>query len=153
MKIFMKSSFYLRLLPVSILLIFSALIFSAAGVMADVTKKTVPTADGKPAIAKKQPLKKSEQEKILGRIRHKYSQKESFSGRFTQKTTYTDSNETTLSMGKIWIQGPDKMRWEYQLPEKQMLISDGKTIWYYTPDLNQVMIGKVEDIKEARVLV
>ncbi len=58
-----------------------------------------------------------------------------------------------MSRGRIWIKGPDKMRWEFQSPEKQILVSDGKTIWYYTPDLNQVMVGKVDDIREARVLV
>jgi outer membrane lipoprotein carrier protein len=98
-------------------------------------------------------MKKSEQEKILSRIRQKYSLKDAYAGSFTQKTTYTDSDETTLSTGRIWIQGPDKMRWEYQLPEKQLLVSDGQTLWYYTPDLNQVMVGKIKDIKEARVIV
>jgi len=116
-------------------------------------KKTDSIAKEKPAVVATSVMKKSEQEKILSRIRQKYSLEEAYVGSFTQKTTYTDSNETTLSAGLIWIQGPDKMRWEYQSPEKQILVSDGITIWYYTPDLNQVMVGRVDDIKEARVLV
>ena len=96
---------------------------------------------------------KIDTEKILARIRQQYRKEQAFSGRFTQQTTYTDSNETTLSMGLIWIQGPDKMRWEYQMPEKQLLVSNGKTLWYHTPDLNQVMTGSVKDIKEARILI
>ena len=120
-------------------------------VMAETLKKTDTTVKEKPAAATV--IKKSEQEKILSRIRQKYSLKDAYAGSFTQKTTYTDSDETTLSTGRIWIQGPDKMRWEYQLPEKQLLVSDGQTLWYYTPDLNQVMVGKIKDIKEARVIV
>ena len=104
-------------------------------------------------IEKTEKSEKIDSKSILARIRQQYRKELAYSGRFTQKTTYSDSNEITLSMGLIWIQGPDKMRWEYQIPEKQLLISDGKTLWYYTPDLNQVMTGSVKDIKEARIIV
>ncbi len=104
-------------------------------------------------IAEVKKVEKIDTEKILARIREQYRKEQAFSGRFTQQTTYTDTNETTLSMGLIWIQGPDKMRWEYQMPEKQLLVSDGRTLWYHTPDLNQVMIGSVKDIREARIII
>lgn len=129
------------------------LLISASPIMAEMLKKTDSIAKEKPVVVAKAIMKKGEQEKILSQIREKYSLKDAYVGSFTQKTTYTDSNETTLSTGQIWIQGPDKMRWEYQLPEKQLLVSDGQTLWYYTPDLNQVMVGKIDDIKEARVIV
>ncbi len=135
------------------LIAFILLLISVSPVMADSLQKTDSIAKEEPAAVTTVVMKKSEQEKILSRIRHKYSLKDAYAGSFTQKTTYTDSNETTLSTGRIWIQGPDKMRWEYQLPEKQLLVSDGQTLWYYTPDLNQVMVGKIKDIKEARVIV
>ncbi|MCD6293263.1 MAG: outer membrane lipoprotein chaperone LolA [Deltaproteobacteria bacterium] len=98
-------------------------------------------------------VEKIDTKEILARIRAQYRKEQAFSGSFTQTTTYGDSNDTTLSTGLIWIQGPDKMRWEYQVPEKQLLVSDGKTLWYHTPDLNQVMVGSVKDIKEARIIV
>jgi outer membrane lipoprotein carrier protein len=137
-----------RLFAVAILLF-----VLASPALAEVLKKTDSSGNEKSAVVEAAVMKKSEQEKILSRIRQKYSLKDAYAGSFTQKTTYTDSNETTLSTGQIWIQGPDKMRWEYQLPEKQLLVSDGQTLWYYTPDLNQVMVGKIKDIKEARVIV
>ena len=127
-----------------------------SSVMAEPVKKnSVP--DAKTAVpAKIEVVKAAEKidtKKILARIRAQYRKEQAFTGRFTQQTTYADSNETTLSMGLIWIQGPDKMRWEYQLPEKQLLVSDGRTLWYHTPDLNQVMTGSVKDIKEARIII
>ena len=142
-------NFYCRFLTTLLALT----IFTALPVMAASPKAAGSAAEEKASAHKSQVLKKSEQEKILGRIRQKYSRKQAFSGRFKQKTIYADSNEITLSLGRLWIKGPDKMRWEYQSPEKQILVSDGITIWYYTPDLNQVMVGRVDDIKEARVLV
>jgi outer membrane lipoprotein carrier protein len=148
MKIFSNKSISLLLL-ISLIWLF----FSSSLLLAETIEKSSPEPGVKSATQPSQLLPKGEQEKILSQIRQKYSRKQSYSGSFTQKTTYTDSNETTVSTGRIWIQGPDKMRWEYQSPEKQLLISDGKTIWYYTPDLNQVMVGKIKDIKEARVIV
>ena len=147
MKYLMKFDF-IGLFAVALLLF-----VSAYPIMAETLKKTDSIAKGEADVVATAVMEKSEQEKILSRIRQKYSLREAYAGNFTQKTTYTDSNETTLSTGRIWIQGPDKMRWEYQLPEKQLLVSDGQTLWYYTPDLNQVMVGKIKDIKEARVIV
>jgi len=34
-----------------------------------------------------------------------------------------------------------KLRWEYSEPTKQEIVSDGKTLWVYTPTLNQVNTG------------
>ncbi len=145
MKFFLRINFYRLSAIVAV-----CLIFIHPG-LAETAKKTVLKA--KPAVTEKSETAKREQEKILSRIREKYSRAKAYAGTFTQKTTYADSNETTFGSGRIWIQGPDKMRWEYQLPEKQLLVSDGKTLWYYTPDLNQVMTGNLKDIKEARVIV
>ena len=127
-----------------------------SSVMAEPMKKSDLSETQKPVPAKVEAVKaveKIDTKKILDRIREQYRKEQAFSGRFTQQTTYTDTNETTLSMGLIWIQGPDKMRWEYQLPEKQLLVSDGQTLWYHTPDLNRVMTGSVKDIKEARIII
>ncbi|NPA24519.1 MAG: outer membrane lipoprotein carrier protein LolA [Deltaproteobacteria bacterium] len=96
---------------------------------------------------------KDKRDAILKRIRQKFNRPEAWSGYFTQTTTYADSDETAVASGRILIQGPDKMRWEYEEPEKQLLVSDGKTVWYYTPDLNQVMTGAVKDIREARIII
>ncbi len=121
-----------------------------SSVMAEpVQKSSDPAAE----LATPTKVEKVDTEKILARIRQQFRKEQAWSGRFTQKTTYTDSNETTLSLGLIWIQGPDKMRWEYQIPEKQLLVSDGETLWYHTPELNQVMTGSVKEIKEARIII
>ncbi len=136
------------------MMIFLLLTFFAGSPLPAVSVKTAEAQAAKKSTAGEiQSLNQAEQKKILASIRRKYSRKEAFSGSFSQKTIYADSNETTLSSGRIWLKAPDKMRWEYQSPEKQILVSDGKTVWYYTPDLNQVMIGKVDDIREARVLI
>ncbi len=132
------------------------LLLLCAGVLAADRPETAksPAGDqGRPAVNAVSALDKKQESAILKRIREKFRRPESWSGYFTQTTTYADSNETAVASGKILIQGPDKMRWEYREPEKQLLVSDGKTVWYYTPDLNQVMTGAVKDIREARIII
>jgi outer membrane lipoprotein carrier protein len=34
------------------------------------------------------------------------------------------------------------MRWEYEKPDRQIIITNGSKLWIYRPDDNQVMIGK-----------
>lgn len=36
--------------------------------------------------------------------------------------------------GKAYFQRPGKMRWEYQVPEKNVFLVDGKTAWFYVPE-------------------
>lgn len=35
--------------------------------------------------------------------------------------------------GKAYFERPGKMRWEYQVPEKNVFVVDGKTAWFYVP--------------------
>ena len=149
-------SFCRSILRPSLYMVGLVFLLLVSSVMAGPVEKSSLPGTKTPVPAKIEAVKAAEKidtEKILARIREQYRKEQAFSGRFTQQTTYTDTNETTLSMGLIWIQGPDKMRWEYQMPEKQLLVSDGRTLWYHTPDLNQVMIGSVKDIREARIII
>ena len=35
--------------------------------------------------------------------------------------------------GKAYFERPGKMRWEYETPEKNVFLVDGKTAWFYVP--------------------
>ena len=35
--------------------------------------------------------------------------------------------------GKAYFERPGKMRWEYEAPEKNVFLMDGKTAWFYVP--------------------
>jgi outer membrane lipoprotein carrier protein len=48
---------------------------------------------------------------------------------------------TDTASGKAFFKRPGRMRWEYEMPDPQIIISDSKTLWIYRPDDNQVMIG------------
>lgn len=83
-------------------------------------------------------------EEVLTRIEKRYSAS-GFSARFHQVSVLKAMDISDSAKGRIHIKRPGKMRWEYESPEKQIIISDGIQLWIYRPDDNQVLIGKAPD--------
>lgn len=56
--------------------------------------------------------------------------------------TLYDKNARAIqnSSGTLEFERPDKFRWIYQAPYEQSIIGDGKQVWFYDHDLNQVTI-------------
>lgn len=47
---------------------------------------------------------------------------------------YSESGKLVRSeAGKAYFERPGKMRWEYEAPEKNVFLVDGKTAWFYVP--------------------
>src|SRR5438874_8073277 len=60
---------------------------------------------------------------------------------FTQTAFNKSLNQTIPAAGKVYLKKGGKLRWEYVEPTPQQIVSDGKMIWIYTPQLNQVNTG------------
>ncbi|RJQ55366.1 MAG: outer membrane lipoprotein carrier protein LolA [Desulfobacteraceae bacterium] len=80
-------------------------------------------------------------DEIIGGVEKKYSA-EGFSAHFLQTSTLKAMQVTEQAKGLLFAEKPDKMRWEYREPERQLVVSDGVNLWVYRPADNQVMIGK-----------
>ena len=79
-------------------------------------------------------------DEIMDRLEARYNVQGIFV-RFHQSSTYKALDITDSAEGQIYIKPPGRMRWEYETPEKQFYITDGKLLWVYRPDDNQVMMG------------
>ena len=44
------------------------------------------------------------------------------------------------------------MRWEYETPEEQLLVTDGETVWLYDPLLENVTVQQLSRITEVTAL-
>ena len=86
----------------------------------------------------------AELENILARVETRYAAT-GFSGSFKQISTLKAMQITDNAFGKIFVKRPGKMRWVYERPEKQVIISDGVSLWIYRPDDYQVMVGKAPE--------
>ena len=65
-----------------------------------------------------------------------------FSADFIQVSTIKAMEITDSAAGKLSVKYPGKMRWVYQTPEEQIIVSDGEHLWIYRPQDNQVLRGQ-----------
>jgi outer membrane lipoprotein carrier protein len=61
-------------------------------------------------------------------------------GNFTQVVTSPDGKKTRKSTGTLEFQRPNKFRFAYAGPTEQLIVGDGKQVWLYDADLNQVTV-------------
>jgi outer membrane lipoprotein carrier protein len=79
-------------------------------------------------------------DRILDGLEKKYANS-SFSASFIQESTIKAMELTDSARGKVYVRHPGKMRWEYEQPDRQIIITDGYELWIYRPEDNQVMTG------------
>ena len=80
-------------------------------------------------------------DQILEQVENKYTNSK-FAADFIQKSTINAMNITDTATGKVYIKYPGMMRWEYEKPDRQIIITDADKLWVYRPEDNQVMTGK-----------
>ena len=69
---------------------------------------------------------------LLKLIQTQYQSILSFSGHFTQ-TSFRANSEVAprTAEGEVSYKRPGKMRWLYDAPEEQLLVTNGETLWLY----------------------
>lgn len=58
---------------------------------------------------------------------------------FTQVVLEDGRRPIQESKGRLWIERPNKFRWNYESP-KQQIVSDGERLWIYDEELKQVTV-------------
>lgn len=77
---------------------------------------------------------------ILDQIENRYNNT-GFSAEFIQQSTLKALDIIDSATGRMLVKYPGRMRWEYEKPDQQIIITDGESLWVYRPDDNQVMLG------------
>ena len=77
---------------------------------------------------------------VLSQVEKKYAT--GFCARFVQMSTIKAMDISDTATGKICAKSPGMMRWEYEAPSPQLIITNGKKLWVYRPEDNQVMLGE-----------
>ena len=78
---------------------------------------------------------------VLAQVRERYTDHD-FTARFTQTSVLKAMDITDTATGTLMVSPPGNMRWQYETPDPQLIITNGETLWVHRPDENQVMIGK-----------
>lgn len=62
------------------------------------------------------------------------------------KQTIDDGHGNVLrsAAGRLYLQRPGKFRWDYSEPSEQLVLADGKQIWFYDKDLSQANVRDMD---------
>jgi len=83
---------------------------------------------------------------IVESIQKQYDATETFEARFVQKSFMKILGQTQTAKGTVFIRKPGKMKWEYNAPDPQVLVSNDQGLWLYLPEERQVTKMKVESV-------
>lgn len=70
---------------------------------------------------------------------------ETLTALYTQTVSDAQGKNVQEGSGKLQIKRPNLFRMESQTPQENQIISDGKTLWFYDPFVEQVTINWVKD--------
>ncbi len=85
---------------------------------------------------------------ILKKLERERKKIETGSFDFRQKILIRATLEEKLITGSIKFKVPDKLYAEYIQPYSQIIVCNGKKVWFYLPDYNQVSIQSIGRLEE-----
>lgn len=78
------------------------------------------------------------------RLEQFFKQVQSMRADFTQTVISENRRSAEKSQGMLQMQRPGKFRWEYQTPYEQQIIANGKKLWIYDVEMEQVIVKKLD---------
>ncbi|MCK6561141.1 outer membrane lipoprotein carrier protein LolA [candidate division KSB1 bacterium] len=91
------------------------------------------------------PRQDNNADKIIGRVRSTYEKLEAMTADFQKEYTWALAGETQTLTGKLYLKKGDRYRVETDL---QTIVTDGKTVWTYSVDKQQVFIDNMTKSQE-----
>jgi outer membrane lipoprotein carrier protein len=88
---------------------------------------------------------------LLDKIQQTYEHTSALTARFDQTATLTSLNRQQTSSGRVYIEKPHSIRWEYTQPDAQTILYDGTTLRIYTPKRHQLLQSTVDENNRRNV--
>jgi outer membrane lipoprotein carrier protein len=87
---------------------------------------------------------------IVAKVEKQFADVRTMTAAFNQTFYDATIGETEQSSGRVWIKKPLKMKWQYDKPYEQTILSDGKKIYFHFPSDRQVLVESVDNIIDSR---
>jgi len=88
---------------------------------------------------------------VVDKVDATCSRVQDLSAQFKQIVAYRSLGTEQEGSGLFMVKRPGKIRWEYQKPEPRLFVTDGKTLWDYSPVDKQVRVQEVSQAFASRV--
>jgi outer membrane lipoprotein carrier protein len=76
---------------------------------------------------------------IVKKLQERYDDTRAFKAHFRQEMKVASLGVSDQSEGTVVFKKPGKMRWDFQTPKAQQIVSDGTTLWISQPEDRQVL--------------
>jgi len=73
---------------------------------------------------------------------------QTYSAQFKQVQPDEELFEENLSTGYFKLKRPGRLIWQYQKPDPQRIVVDGKNLWVFDQDLDQVTVRGLGDVQK-----
>src|SRR5437588_8550940 len=87
---------------------------------------------------------------VIEGVDRTFARMRDFSADFVQ-VEQNSLNQKQQGTGHLYLMRPRKARYEYDRPEEQLFVSDGKTVYFYIPADRQVRKGAVRETFDDRI--
>jgi len=77
--------------------------------------------------------------RLLACLQERYRGVSDVAARFTQVSRVATLGRARTRTGTMVFAAPGRMRWDYDPPDPQLIVADGKTLWLYRPERRQVV--------------
>jgi outer membrane lipoprotein carrier protein len=81
---------------------------------------------------------------LLRCVQDRYGALRDLSATFAQESRVASLGRTRTRSGRLFFQAPGRMRWEYDGPEPQLIVADGKQLWFHRPERRQVVVQPMD---------
>ncbi|MBV7562687.1 outer membrane lipoprotein chaperone LolA [Pseudomonas sp. sia0905] len=86
----------------------------------------------------------ADDEAAVKRLTELLNQAQTITARFSQLSLDGSGTQLQETAGELALKRPGLFRWHTDQPMEQLLVSDGKQVWLYDPDLEQVTIQSLD---------
>jgi outer membrane lipoprotein carrier protein len=93
----------------------------------------------------------AELDTLIDRIQASYDQTAALTADFVQVATLTSIDRQQSSAGRLFIEKPYYIRWEYTQPDAQTILYDGNLLRIYTPKRRQVLQSPIDENSRSDV--
>jgi len=80
-------------------------------------------------------------DEVVNGVESTYGKINDLRAEFTQVAHNKSLGQDIKAEGLVLLKKGGRMRWDYKSPAPQQIVSDGTSLWVYTPELNQVNKG------------
>ncbi len=81
-------------------------------------------------------------QQVIDGVESTYKDVDSLQADFSQVARSAAMGAGQAQQGVVMLARPRQMRWEFKVPDDKLFVTDGKTMWVYTPADKQVFVSE-----------